>query len=210
MTETTLSLSASGVNFGGPGLTYEAVARHRGVSLAQGQGESAIAGTALDYDAYGGWLQHSFFVTETGSITEGLFDGTPIAYSYSVGDAPNSNPSAADDSGTWQGVMVGTDVSQTDTRGHPIQGDAEITIANFDDPEADVAFTRIFDLHTQSQRDDMAWAGIHVTDGGFASGADEDSIQGRFYGPSHEEVGGIFERNGVLGAFGAARTASVQ
>ena len=205
-----LTLSTSSVNFGGPGLTYEAVASHRGVSLAQGQGESAIAGTWVDYDTYGGWLQHSFFVTETGGIAEGLFDGTPIAYSYSVGDAANSNPLAADGSGTWRGVMVGADVSQTETRGHPIQGDAEITIENFDDPQANVAFTRIFDLHAQTQRDDMAWAGIAVTDGGFASGTDEDSIEGRFYGPNHEEVGGIFERDGVLGAFGAARSTNVQ
>ena len=208
--DATLTLSASDVNFGGLGIAYEPVASHRGVSLAQGQGENSIAGTSVEYDAYGGWLRHSFFATETGGIAEGLFDGTPVAYSYSVGDAPNSNPIAADGSGTWRGVMVGADVSQTATRGHPIQGDAEITIADFDDPQADVAFTRIFDLHAQTQRDDIAWAGIAVTDGGFASGTDEDSIEGRFYGPNHEEVGGIFERNGVLGAFGAARSVSVQ
>ena len=30
-------------------------------------------------------------------------------------------------------------------------------------------------------------------------------IEGRFYGPGHEEVGGIFEYATVAGSFGAAR-----
>ena len=51
--------------------------------------------------------------------------------------------------------MVGADVSQTETRGHPIQGDAEITIAHFENPQATIAFTRIFDLDSQTRRDDM-------------------------------------------------------
>ena len=52
------------------------------------------------------------------------------------------------------GVMVGADVSQTATRGNLIQGDAEITIANFDSPQANIAFTQIFDLNTETWRDD--------------------------------------------------------
>ena len=161
--------------------------------LAEGQGETSIAGTAIDYNAYGGWLQHSFFVVEVGRIAEGLFKNTPIIHSYSVGDAANTNPVVAGGSGTWSGVMVGADVSQTSTRGNLIQGNAEITIADFADPQADIAFTQIFDLNTKTQRGDMSWSDIEVTAGGFASGADGESIEGRFYGPSHQEVGGFFE-----------------
>ena len=51
----------------------------------------------------------------------------------------------------------------------------------------------------------MAWTGLALTDGGFETGAAGDSISGRFYGPDHEEVGGVFERNRIVGAFGAAR-----
>ena len=32
-----------------------------------------------------------------------------------------------------------------------------------------------------------------------------DRISGQFYGPNHEEVGGVFERNMIVGAFGAKR-----
>ncbi|MDE0173684.1 MAG: hypothetical protein OYH76_00540 [Defluviicoccus sp.] len=31
------------------------------------------------------------------------------------------------------------------------------------------------------------------------------SIEGRFYGSDHGEVGGIFERDGLIGAFGGSR-----
>lgn len=208
--ETSLTLSASAVEFGGPALAYQAIASHRGVSLAEGRGETRIAGTTVDFNAYGGWLQHSFFAIDLGRIAEGLFEGAPIIYSYSVGDAPNTNPAAADGSGTWRGVMVGADVSQTETRGNLIQGDAEITIANFDSPQTNIAFTQIFDLNTETQRDDMTWSGIQVAAGGFSSGADQDSIGGQFYGPNHEEVGGVFERDRVLGAFGATRSSTGQ
>ena len=210
LAETALTLTVSGVEFGDQSLDYQAVASHRGASLAEGRGETSIAGTSIDFNVYGGWLQHSFFVINTGRIAEGLLKGTPIIYGYSVGDAPNTNPAAVDGSGTWRGVMVGADVSQTATRGNLIQGDAEITIADFADPQVDVAFTQIFDLETETQRSDMNWSGIQVTAGGFASGTDGNSIEGRFYGSNHEEVGGIFERDQVLGAFGGSRSSSDQ
>ena len=56
----------------------------------------------------------------------------------------------------------------------------------------------------------MIWTGIPVIDGGFATGADGDSIEARFYGPNHEEVGGIFERDEILGSFGATRSTTIQ
>ena len=71
--ETSLTLSASAVEFGGPALAYQAIASHRGVSLAEGRGETRIAGTTVDFNAYGGWIQHSFFAIDVGRIAEGLF-----------------------------------------------------------------------------------------------------------------------------------------
>lgn len=36
-------------------------------------------------------------------------------------------------------------------------------------------------------------------------GSGPDHIEGRFYGPNHEETGGVFERNNIASAFGAIR-----
>lgn len=51
----------------------------------------------------------------------------------------------------------------------------------------------------------MTWGGLAVTNGMFGTGSQEDSIQDQFYGPNHEEVGGIFEHDQIIGAFGAVR-----
>jgi len=41
--------------------------------------------------------------------------------------------------------------------------------------------------------------------GAFGWQDDASMIEGRFYGSDHQEVGGIFERNQLTGAFGASR-----
>ena len=48
----------------------------------------------------------------------------------------------------------------------------------------------------------MQWSGLAIgTDGRFGA----SDIRATFYGPNHEEVGGVFERNNIVGAFGAKR-----
>ena len=51
----------------------------------------------------------------------------------------------------------------------------------------------------------MAWDNLPVRNGAFRAGTDSNSIQGRFYGSRHQEVGGVFERNRISGSFGATR-----
>ena len=95
----------------------------------------------------------------------------------------------------------------------------------------DVEFTNIKDEDRDSGLDDVSWSGLELKDGflGVVSVAEEwwhairdrasRGISGRFYGPSHEEVGGLFsfaksvaeggwvggDRYGVSGVFGARR-----
>ena len=185
---------------------YQAVMTRNGVTLAQGRGrghvEIADEDETVTTIGYGGWLDYSYFAVEAS-----VFNESEVGYigTYSIGDATGTNPVEADGSGTWSGVMVGGDVSATASRGHVIQGDADITIADFSDPKVGVAFTNIHDLDAGTQRADMTWSDIAVTAGGFQTGSDGNSVEGRFYGPKHEEVGGIFERDQILGAFGATR-----
>lgn len=68
-----------------------------------------------------------------------------------------------------------------------------------------MAFTGIEDLDSGGPRGNMTCSGIPLAGGSFAAGPDGDSIEGRFHGPNHEEVGGIFERDRIVGAFGAKR-----
>ena len=125
-----------------------------------------------------------------------------MLFNYSAGTAAGSNPTPTG-GGTWTGVMVGMD-STAD--GNPVQGDAEITIDDFSDPMVDVTFTDVRDLVAGTTYADMSWTGMVSTDGGFQGGTGtRRTIQGQFYGPSHQEVGGTFTHDGILGAFGANR-----
>ena len=202
-----LSLSTSDLSYvdaDGDGDTrFEAVASHHGVSIAHGSGVSTFSGLSITRYGYGGWMDHSFFVVESGEITQGppVLQGAGVLYSYSAGTAAGSNPTPTG-GGTWTGVMVGMD-SMAD--GNPVQGDAEITIDDFSDPMVDVIFTDVHDLVAGTTHEDMSWADMVPTDGGFHGGTGTRTIQGQFYGPSHQEVGGTFTHDGILGAFGASR-----
>lgn len=202
-----LSLSASDLSYmdsdGDGDARFEAVASHHGVSLAQGGGVSSFSGVEFARYGYGGWMDHSFFVVESGTITEGppVLEGAGVLLSYSLGTAAASNPSLTG-SGTWTGVMVGMD-STAD--GIPVQGDARITIDDFSDPMVDVAFTNVLNLVAGTAYGDMSWTDMVSTDGGFQGGTGTRTIQGQFYGSSHQEVGGTFMHDSILGAFGANR-----
>ena len=105
---------------------------------------------------------------------------------------PNSLPVRG--AATWRGEMVALDDDNALTR-----GDAALTIPDLAQPQADVTLT-------PSGRATMTWNGIPVTGGGFKREDGPDNyIRGEFYGSFAQEVGGVFERNRMIGAFGAKR-----
>ena len=105
---------------------------------------------------------------------------------------PNSQPLSG--SATWTGDMVGLDDND-----RLIRGGARLTIDDFRVPAVDVVLT-------PNERARMVWNDLRVTRDGFSQRrATTDHIKGEFYGPGAEEVGGVFERNRIVGAFGAAK-----
>ena len=180
----------------------------RGVGLFRQE----LSVDSADYEAWGGWLEHSLFATRLTRFGEeaGPSAGASVVFGYSLGLSSGDNPGAAEGSARWEGLMLGRDMRASPGRGQVIRGDADVTVA-FDAAAitADVAFTGIVNIETGDARADMAWRGMAVEDGGFTRrNAPDDTISGRFYGPDEEEVGGVFERNGIAGAFGGRRTSA--
>ena len=176
-----------------------------GVSLGAHSGGLV---TDLSFVSYGGWMKHSLFGTDLVSVAGVQRYG----YAFSLGSGTGSNPLG---DATWKGAMVGNltqdSRSGADDRGHLVQGNATVTF-RLADATLDVALTDIADVgshitqhapHPHERHPDMLWETLEVRDGRFMRGSDGDSIQGQFYGPNHEEVGGIFERGPMAGAFGA-------
>ena len=170
------------------------------------------SGTNRSYEAYGGWLEHSLFGIRLTRFTDeaGPSRGASVVSSYSLGNSSGKNPGAAEGSARWEGLMLGRDMRASSGRGQTVRGNADVTVDfGASAITADVAFTDIVNIETGDLANDMAWRGMTVEEGGFARrNAPGDTVSGRFYGPNEEEVGGVFERDGIAGAFGGRRTSA--
>ncbi len=168
----------------------------QGVSLLQGENGF------VDALAFGGWLDYSAFVVDTAfAYFESRQIGWDEAYAGagSYGDATESRPTSG--SATWSGVMVGGDMEFL----HPVIGDAGL-VMDFADTTLDVSFTNIMDLTAATRLPSMEWNDVQVAnDGSFVDNENRTTLRGTFYGPAHQEAGGVFERNNIIGAFGAKR-----
>ena len=110
---------------------------------------------------------------------------------------------------TWTGGAVAVDYSVI-TEDRVLVGDSELTVylnerlsdyLGRDEYLVRVDITDLADVASGNPYDDMTWRNIPLRAGGFETFA----IKGQFFGPNHEEVGGIFERDEIIGAFGAIR-----
>lgn len=147
---------------------------------------------------WGGWGTYQMF----GVIAMGLSEtesglAMRMGAGLSLGDVSGSVPSGG--SATWTGALVGVEKDRFET----VSGKSSIVIRDFPNPVVDASLTEI--STPGRQIGDVTYTGVPVTDSGFQSATEGHSIQGSFYGPNHEEAGGIFESEQVLGAFGAKR-----
>ena len=119
-----------------------------------------------------------------------------------VGDLTGSRPSAT---ATWRGVMVGTP-TRGNHRDNILQGDAEI-VYDGGEQTINAEFTNIVDLDRNASHDvqTVSFINVPVDQAGIyeANGGVNNSIEGAFGGPAHEETGGVFVQQGIVGAFGA-------
>jgi len=201
------SLSGAG-SFGVEDSGLTLLRERRGVNLVLEQG----SGTNRSYEAYGGWLEHSLFGTRLTRFTDeaGPSRRASVVSSYSLGNSSGNNPGAAEGSARWEGLMLGRDMRASSGRGQTVRGNADVTVDfGASAITADVAFNDIVNIETGDLENDMAWRGMTVEEGGFARrNAPGDTVSARFYGPNEEEVGGVFERDGIAGAFGGRRTSA--
>ena len=190
-----------GVGVFGGSTAVEEVAKKGGVAIMRTTpSETRVVGQDVSITAYGAWLDNSYFATAQSEFSvlgqPGIATG-PVSFGVSTGTAP-SGPA------TWRGAMIGTDVEPGATFGKRVAGAASLTIKAIENPTLDVTFTEIVDIDTNMSREDLRWNGLSVSEAGtFRSG--DDTIEGTFYGPGHAEVGGVFERASISGAFGATR-----
>ena len=181
----------------------EAVMSDRGVTIGQrrvaGRVNTEAGVVILEYQMYGGWNEDNHFGIERATVTGGNNPGTEVR-TYSFGDASGSNPTT----GTlidYNGVMIGTDTSTNQV----VHGDAVIQFVVSNSTVLDtVTFQNIVNLSNGSPVDIINFNNVPLAnDGTFESSSGD--IKGTFYGANHEEMGGVFDSNNIIGAFGAKR-----
>ncbi len=159
-------------------------------------GRIATSEDGLRFDTFGVWGTYNFATATVGS---GRLEGIEVRFAVpvSMGVGSRSNPLTG--SATWAGAMIGVRVANS-SLGAEVTGDAEMT-ANLGAASLDLAFTNIAD-RSGVRSNDIRWQGISMRNGSFSGSG---RLQGRFYGPNHEEAGGVFEHSGIAGAFSLAR-----
>ena len=143
-----------------------------------------------------------------------------LSTGVSTGTGPTVTGSAS-----WSGAMAGVVTpSGGDEVLSLVTGDSRITIPAFNpkaNPWVDIEFTNIVNEETGARLRDLTWEGVEMKDGAFGfpriispirpddvdirNKALNRGIFGQFYGPAHEEVGGVFIRDDMSGVFGARR-----
>ena len=156
----------------------------------------ATARDRLNFDTFGVWGTYNTGTPLRGSTTLQGVD-VQFAFPVSLGMVSGSNPVSG--SAIWTGAMAGVRIGSSSLEAEVI-GDAEMT-ADLAAASLDLAFTNIADTSGVSSND-IRWQGVSMQNGSFNGSG---GLQGRFYGPNHEEAGGVFERDGIAGAFSLAR-----
>lgn len=126
-----------------------------------------------------------------------------VTAGFAFGSAQLSNPVSG--AAAWTGEVLGFDVTDGETSGNQIAGIATLTIGDFAAPMVDIAFTGLQDMQARTAIADMTWSTVPLEDGGFRSEDQSGVIDGQLYGTDHSHVGGVFERDGIVGGFGARR-----
>ena len=146
-------------------------------------------------DVYGSWMNHAEF---------GLYDNSGSGvFGTALGDLTESRPTGT---ATWNGLMTGTPTAGPQ-RGDRLQGDAALTY-RMGSGSLDASFTSIknIDLLQSHSTTSIRFANVPVSASGtFSSGERGNRIEGGFYGPGQAEAAGVFERSGIVGAFGARK-----
>lgn len=163
---------------------------------------SGISATVsgASFTRYGFWAEHGFAAVTigTGSLSveasgQQWSGDFTTAHAWADGEVSGANPTGTG-SATWRGLAEAVRI--TDFTHLP--GSAELRIADLSRPRVDVDL----DLDGAALR----WTGMQPAGGSFAKGtAGSDRIDGRFYGPGHEEAWGVFDTGAYVGAFGAKR-----
>ena len=188
---------------------YEPVMVHQGATLTQYRAAGRDGSDVFEYLSYGGWFTNSAFSVDMLTMNDGSNESS-LLVGVSYGDATGSRPTGTI-AAQYDGPVVGVEKSSGDV----IQGTLNISISGSSlqtsggSPTVTlVEFQNLANINDGTPFTTMDWLAIPIaTDGTFSSTSQTTGdIDGAFFGSGHTEVGGTFNRDGIIGAFGGTRS----
>jgi len=165
-------------------------------------------GNATEHTHYGAWMENAgFIVAVDGAFVlpreEGGAITIPGRAAAAGGECEPGLPTA---DAAWKGLMVGT-FQSGDEADDILQGQAELT---FSSNRIEAVFSGIRNIDNPRAEDnriaDISFQGVETTHSGtYGTVLSDSRIAGAFYGDGRTETAGTFEKDNIVGAFGAKR-----
>lgn len=154
--------------------------------------DDVVTCTAIGCPPAGDAIFWAYLTSEPGGSVTTTVMGTPSGTSPVSGSAVWSGDVHAYESET------ATSEAASVTTYVPVEGDARLEV-DFTTVTVDVEFTK-FDNH----RAELSWPSLAMDGGAFGNAT--AGLEGSFYGTDHEGAAGTFQRDGLMGVFGALRS----
>ena len=179
------------------------------IRIARRYGRETDGGTGRHQrDGYFGTMEHAAFGTglyratnweqQNGENPELWATGTGFQ-----GDLSGSRPAG---SATWVGRMLGRQWVPEASEDPFVEGHAAVRVSLASN-RVDIDFSSIRSVDGERSLSSFGFDDISLSSDGTFDGFDEGNVEGAFFGPAHEEVAGMFQKNdnNVIGSFGAVK-----
>ena len=193
----------------GDWMSEDLFADHGDIRLSRRYFSETDGGTGRYHkDTYVGTMEHGAFGTGFSRFVNWEGPDGEIWDFYSRGTGLQGDQSGSRPSGgaTWEGRMIGQERGVAVGEDPFIQGRARVS-ASLDRNEVDIDFSGVTSMDYARSLPGFGFDGISLSSDGTFFGFDGGTVEGALFGPEHQEVAGMFQKNAnnVIGSFGAVR-----
>ena len=191
----------------GDWLSEDMFADRGAIRIARRSGHGTDGGTGrYQQDGYYATMAHAAFGTgfyryrdwerEDGEVWDFYVLGTGFQ-----GDLSGTRPAGG---AAWDGRMVGYQSGLEAGEDPFVHGHASVRVS-FGSDRVDIGFSGVTSTDFERELADFGFEDIPLGADGTFDGFDEGNVEGGFFGPAHEEIAGMFQKNAnsVIGSFGA-------
>ena len=194
----------------GDWLSEDMFADRGAIRIARRYSGETDGGTGRSHmDGYFGTMEHAAFGTGLYRFTDweqqnGESSNLEIVGTGFQGDLSGTRPA---ESATWEGRMLGHQWGLETGEDPFVEGHASVRVSLYNN-QVDIGFSNVRSMDRARSLANFGFDDISLASDGTFDGFDEGNVEGAFFGPSHQEVAGMFQNNvnKVIGSFGAVDT----